>query len=494
MMIRPLFSNSRPHALLHRVHSSAHLHSNDHGPGQGFFGSLREKYAAEEAFEEGQAALLRVVGLGISGKGDWNALFESGAIYEIDPSYLRRYGFTQVGGGPFTLDEGLRPHLAMYVKRLAEDYENAYRCLPEAKKRVLRRVCEKHPSSDATITTTSGGDKKKKLKRVSVVGAKKWALRQAMHDPRSILELYDKAVGDAGALWDIQIAVAKTVGIHAPHHGDRCSAACWNIKPLSMRIAAKVTKYGGRLDQITDILRGSMIFDRPEQLSEAMDYLMSGGPFFDDFDDDSSATAGAESGQWRRRRRRKGRNDSVVWVNNRLSTGDAVHGYRDVLLLLSIDGHICELQLHLRALHEVMKNGHAAYAIAQLLLEDESDAGGSKKKKKKEHGVGGAGQQQETVMEGDEGGEEADITYDGERNDAGEYHGSGRLWVGVELYYEGDFAEGRMHGEGSLTMTNGKGGQYRGSFRDGKFHGDGTQQWPDGSAYEGEWRNNKVSG
>ena len=220
MMIRPLFSNSRPHALLHRVHSSAHLHSNDHGPGQGFFGSLREKYAAEEAFEEGQAALLRVVGLGISGKGDWNALFESGAIYEIDPSYLRRYGFTQVGGGPFTLDEGLRPHLAMYVKRLAEDYENAYRCLPEAKKRFLRRVCEKHPSSDATITTTSGGDNKKKLKRVSVVGAKKWALRQAMHDPRSILELYDKAVGDAGALWDIQIAVAKTVGIHAPHHGD----------------------------------------------------------------------------------------------------------------------------------------------------------------------------------------------------------------------------------------------------------------------------------
>ena len=97
-------------------------------------------------------------------------------------------------------------------------------------------------------------------------------------------------------------------------------------------------------------------------------------------------------------------------------------------------------------------------------------------------------------MEGDEGGEEADITYDGERNDAGEYHGSGRLWVGVELYYEGDFAEGRIHGEGSLTMTNGKGGQYRGSFRDGKFHGDGTQQWPDGSAYEGEWRNNKVSG
>ena len=127
MMIRPLFSNSRPHALLHRVHSSAHLHSNDHGPGQGFFGSLREKYAAEEAFEEGQAALLRVVGLGISGKGDWNALFESGAIYEIDPNYLQVFGFFQVGGEMFTRNRGLRGHLVEYIKGVTADYEEAWK-------------------------------------------------------------------------------------------------------------------------------------------------------------------------------------------------------------------------------------------------------------------------------------------------------------------------------------------------------------------------------
>ena len=48
--------------------------------------------------------------------------------------------------------------------------------------------------------------------------------------------------------------------------------------------------------------------------------------------------------------------------------GDDVHGYRDVLLLLSIDGHICELQLHLRALYDVKKNGHAAYAFARASL------------------------------------------------------------------------------------------------------------------------------
>ena len=36
---------------------------------------------------------------------------------------------------------------------------------------------------------------------------------------------------------------------------------------------------------------------------------------------------------------------SVVWVSNRLADGATVHGYRDVLLLLTIDGHVCELQL-----------------------------------------------------------------------------------------------------------------------------------------------------
>ena len=60
----------------------------------------------------------------------------------------------------------------------------------------------------------------------------------------------------------------------------------------------------------TDVLRGQIVFGNPDQLSDAMDFLF------------------LEHG------------DLIVWVNNRLAT--PVGGYRDVLVLLSLDrGHIC---------------------------------------------------------------------------------------------------------------------------------------------------------
>ena len=42
---------------------------------------------------------------------------------------------------------------------------------------------------------------------------------------------------------------------------------------------------------------------------------------------------------------------AVVWVSNRLEEG--IYGYRDVLVLLRIRGHICELQLHLKVGQQV---------------------------------------------------------------------------------------------------------------------------------------------
>ena len=48
----------------------------------------------------------------------------------------------------------------------------------------------------------------------------------------------------------------------------------------------------------------------------------------------------------------KGKLDyAVVWVSNRLEEG--IYGYRDVLVLLRIRGHVCELQLHLKVRHLV---------------------------------------------------------------------------------------------------------------------------------------------
>ena len=71
-------------------------HSNDHGHGEGFWGSLRESYAAEDAFEARNRGILEVAGLGETGKGDWDNLGRSGLLLDVDPQYLLAFGFTQV--------------------------------------------------------------------------------------------------------------------------------------------------------------------------------------------------------------------------------------------------------------------------------------------------------------------------------------------------------------------------------------------------------------
>ena len=113
-----------------------------------------------------------------------------------------------------------------------------------------------------------------------------------------------------------------------------------SIKLLAGRIKAKVAKYGGAINQVTDILRGSLVLESAGQLGAALGFL------FSDY------------------------RDSIVWVKNRLGDSAAIHGYRDVLLLLNVYGHLCELQLHLRPLYEARENGHAAYAIARLIEGD----------------------------------------------------------------------------------------------------------------------------
>ena len=85
----------------------------------------------------------------------------------------------------------------------------------------------------------------------------------------------------------------------------------------------------------------------------------------------------------------------MVWVSNRLLNVEkeaSLNGYRDVLVLLKAgdDGHVCELQLHLRPLFVCQEDGFGAYAITRLL-------------------------------------ETAGEKYEGERNGQGEYHGQGKL-------------------------------------------------------------------
>ena len=58
--------------------------------------------------------------------------------------------------------------------------------------------------------------------------------------------------------------------------------------------------------------------------------------------------------------------------------------------------------------------------------------------------------------------------------------------------YVGEEIDGKRHGQGTVTYSNGK--KYVGEFKNGKKHGQGTQTWSDGDKYEGEHKDGKKDG
>ena len=86
----------------------------------------------------------------------------------------------------------------------------------------------------------------------------------------------------------------------------------------------------------------------------------------------------------------------------------------------------------------------------------------------------------------------------------------------IDVEYEGDWKDGKRHGKGTATLSDGrkyeggwkddnphgKGIQfgpdntriYEGDWKDGKYHGKGTATLSNGSKYEGDWKDGKRHG
>lgn len=58
--------------------------------------------------------------------------------------------------------------------------------------------------------------------------------------------------------------------------------------------------------------------------------------------------------------------------------------------------------------------------------------------------------------------------------------------------YVGQIVDGKRHGRGVFTWTNGS--KYDGEWANGKCNGKGVYTWADGDRYEGEWLDNKFNG
>jgi len=137
-------------------------------------------------------------------------------------------------------------------------------------------------------------------------------------------------------------AAAEAVAPKLHEFGERIAKECGGnstykgapTKGLG-RIEEKVrADYGGDIRCIVDAARGSIICETLDQLAVAVKILLEGG---------------------------EGTHE-VVRVKDRLSKPIS-GGYRDVMLNITIDSHICELQLHLASLIAIKSQAHRIYDI-----------------------------------------------------------------------------------------------------------------------------------
>eukprot|EP00088_Acartia_fossae_P043016 TRINITY_DN4524_c0_g1_i12.p2 TRINITY_DN4524_c0_g1~~TRINITY_DN4524_c0_g1_i12.p2 ORF type:complete len:141 (-),score=12.95 TRINITY_DN4524_c0_g1_i12:107-472(-) len=82
--------------------------------------------------------------------------------------------------------------------------------------------------------------------------------------------------------------------------------------------------------------------------------------------------------------------------------------------------------------------------------------------------------------------------YLGEVNNDRKYDGLGKWIKGENSLYIGDFKNGRRHGSGVETYSDGN--FYRGQFVDGKRHGYGTMVWNSTQYYSGEYEEGMQNG
>mmetsp|Transcript_30857 Transcript_30857/g.89806 ORF Transcript_30857/g.89806 Transcript_30857/m.89806 type:complete len:469 (+) Transcript_30857:95-1501(+) len=173
----------------------------------------------------------------------------------------------------------------------------------------------------------------------------------------------------------------------------------------------------------------------------------------------------------------------VERIKNRFAQ-PAPGGYVDFLANIRINGYVCEVQLHLRAIQEVKKEEGRQLAkwFRHFVKDDvglQSRAAGGKYEgaqvEGRPHGKGVF-----VYTSGDR--------YDGEWVD-GTKHGAGTYFYHTGDKYVGEWQYDRMHGAGKFFHSSGE--TFEGEFVDGMRHGDGTHKSFDGEVTQATWWKNK---
>lgn len=73
------------------------------------------------------------------------------------------------------------------------------------------------------------------------------------------------------------------------------------------------------------------------------------------------------------------------------------------------------------------------------------------------------------------------------------FSGHGKLIMKDGTYYEGQFVNGEINGNGYKYSAHAQ-SKYTGQFLDGEMHGDGCMVYKNDSVYDGQWYRNKRQG
>ncbi len=85
--------------------------------------------------------------------------------------------------------------------------------------------------------------------------------------------------------------------------------------------------------------------------------------------------------------------------------------------------------------------------------------------------------------------------YEGQRNEAKLRHGKGKNTFPNGDVYEGDYVNGKKHGNGIYRWNKEVGGAlYKGNYSEGERNGVGLMVFPDGSKYHGAFVKGKRTG
>ena len=84
-----------------------------------------------------------------------------------------------------------------------------------------------------------------------------------------------------------------------------------------------------------------------------------------------------------------------------------------------------------------------------------------------------------------------ELTYEGEKNQEGNYDGKGLISISNGQKWEGQFKDGLPYGQATITFPDGT--KYSGEYKNGIPEGEIRIIFPDGTKYTGEYKNGMAT-